>query len=100
MNKDLLTVLGCSGSIAFVLVTNNAAQAENVSPMQVGNVDATPTMEQRVNTSASPDYPQSSMPQLSDGLIKEPVILNSACCALCQSIQRAQMEQTRDIETR
>lgn len=58
MNKDALTWLGCSGSLAFMIMTGTAARAEKLPPQYVGVVGPQPSAADRVNAPVSEESPQ------------------------------------------
>lgn len=52
MNRNALTLLGCSGSLVLMLATGNAAQANPATPLYGDAISkATPTNHQSVATS-------------------------------------------------
>jgi len=51
MNRDALTLLGCSGSLAFVLFAGNAAQADTAIPQYGGFINTTAPVTQTIDAS-------------------------------------------------
>jgi len=51
MNREALTLLGCSGSLAFVLLAGNAAQAHTAAPQAGAFVGAMTPVTQTTDVS-------------------------------------------------
>ncbi|MCC3509847.1 hypothetical protein [Microcoleus sp. PH2017_28_MFU_U_A] len=88
MNKNLLTVLGCSGSLSLMLFAVNPANASapiapNFSIERNGEISANPDINQ--------DETQSSLPEINSDKIGDLALITSGCnCAGC----RVQVPQT------
>lgn len=86
MNKNVLTVLGCSSSLALMLLTANSAQARTVD----GN------NQKAIEAALSQDEPQSSLEDASSDKIGDLAIIALGCdCAGCRSSVSQMVEQGR-----
>jgi hypothetical protein len=88
VNKNLLTVLGCSGSLSLMLFAVNPANASapiypNFSIERNGEISANPDINQ--------DETQSSLPEINSDKIGDLALITLGCnCAGC----RTQVPQT------
>ena len=88
MNKNLLTVLGCSGSLSLMLFAVNPANASapispNFSIERNGEISANPDINQ--------DETQSSLPEINSDKIGDLAAITLGCnCNSC----RVQVPQT------
>ncbi len=86
MNRDTLTLLGCSGSLAFMLLTGNSAQAGTVSPQYAGYAGLTKTAAPTVNTPTSQETPQRSTLDPASDTIGDLAIAKFRCdCMSCRN---------------
>ncbi|MCC3410809.1 MAG: hypothetical protein JGK24_07125 [Microcoleus sp. PH2017_29_MFU_D_A] len=88
MNKNLLTLLGCSGSVALTILAVNPANAST-------RISPNPSIERNGEISANPDInqdeTQSSLPEINSDKIGDLALITSGCnCAGC----RVQVPQT------
>lgn len=93
MNKNLLTLLGCSGSLALVILSVNPANASTTPSQDAGIKE---TSQIAVNAGISQDEGQSSLPEINSTKIGELAIITLGCdCAGCRSqvIQAIQQER-------
>lgn len=60
MNRDKLTLLGCSGSLAFMLLTSNAANAGKTTPNDLVDIEFRAPNVEAVNTPVVQEDPQYS----------------------------------------
>ncbi len=61
MNRDQLTLLGCSGSLAFMLLTSNAAKAGKSVPKDLVDIEFRAPNVEAVNTPVAQEDPQSPL---------------------------------------
>ena len=93
MNKNLLTLLGCSGSVALMLLAVNPANAS--TPIsQNRNID--PNSEIAVNPATNQDESQSSLPEINSDKIGNLAIITLGCaCAGCRTQVLQMIQQGR-----
>lgn len=93
MNKNLLTVLGCSGSLALILFSVNPANASTTLSQDAGIKE---TREIALNPGISQDDGQSSLPDIDSDQAGEIAILTLGCnCAGCRTITIQTIQQGR-----
>lgn len=86
MNRDTLTMLGCSGSLAFMLLMGNGATASTLSPQSVGFVGTKTTGAQTVNPALSQGNPQSTSLDANSDTIGDMAIARFGCdCPSCRN---------------
>ena len=86
MKRDTLTLLGCSGSLAFMLLTANAAQASTVSPQFAGYAGPTKTAAPTANTPVSQEMPQRATLDPASDTIGDLAIAKFRCdCMSCRN---------------
>ena len=86
MNRDVLTLLGCSGSLAFVMLTGHAASAEKIPPQYLGVGGPQPIDAQRVNEPLSQESPQPTALNPNSEKIGELALLKFGCqCMNCRN---------------
>lgn len=86
MKKDTLTLLGCSGSLAFMILTANAAQAGTVSPQYTGFAGSTKTSTSTVNATQSPESNQTATLDPASDTIGDMAIAKFKCdCMACRN---------------
>ena len=95
MNKNLLTLLGCSGSVALMLLAVNPANASTqISPNPTINYNG----EIAVNPGTNQDESQSSLPEIKSDKIGELALIKLGCdCAGCRTQVIQMIEQGRLI---
>lgn len=84
MNKDALTLLGCS-SLAFMLLTSHPANAGTIAPQSEGFIGTKKTAAQ-INAPLASEYPQSaSLDSMSD-TVGDLAIAKFGCdCMSCRN---------------
>ena len=94
MNRDVLTVLGCSSSIALMLLTVSPAYASTVTP-QDGNAEAPSTITiETVGTTLGQWVAESPSLDLASDRIGDLSILKLGCdCAGCRTQVSKMMQQ-------
>ena len=86
MNRDALTLLGCSSSLAFILLTSHAANAGTLAPESVGFVGTKSTIAQTVNAPLSSEYPQSASIDPMSDTIGDLAVAKFGCdCMSCRN---------------
>ena len=94
MNKNLLTLLGCSGSVALMLLAVNPANAS--TPSQSRSINS--NSEIAVNPGTNQDESQSSLPEIKSDKIGELALIKLGCdCAGCRTQVIQMIEQGRLI---
>lgn len=93
MNKNLLTLLGCSGSVALMLLAVNPANASTrISP----NPTIEPNGEIAVNPATNQDESQSSLPEINSDKIGNLATITLGCdCAGCRTQVLQMIQQGR-----
>ncbi|MEH2058191.1 MAG: hypothetical protein V7K97_18920 [Nostoc sp.] len=88
MNKKVLTILGCSSSVATAFLTPYSAQA--LMPNKIlGVIAPAPTV---TRTSSQEDFPQIS--GISDSMVKQYAQVKFGCtCANCMNLARQMLQQ-------
>lgn len=86
MNKDVLTVLGCSGSLAVMLVTVNPANSTELT-LQSTNLGEQITAQTGVALSNQAHSPYLSL-NYSNRQSKPDIFTPGCKCASCQQITR------------
>ena len=94
MNKNLLTLLGCSGSVALMLLAVNPANAS--TPSQSRSIHS--NSEIAVNPDINQDESQSSLPEIKSDKIGELALIKLGCdCAGCRTQVLQMIQQGRLI---
>ena len=95
MNKNLLTLLGCSGSLVLTILAVNPANASTrISPNPTINYNS----EIAVNPGENPDESQSSLPEINSDKIGNLAIITLGCaCAGCRTQVLQMIQQGRLI---
>ncbi|MEG3840420.1 hypothetical protein [Microcoleus sp. herbarium14] len=93
MNKNLLTLLGCSGSVALMLLAVNPAHASTrISP----NPSIEPNSEIAVTPGINPDESQSSLPEINSDKIGNLATITLGCdCNGCRTQVLQMIQQGR-----
>jgi len=93
MNKNLLTLLGCSGSVALMLLAVNPAHASTpISP----NPSIDPNGQIAVNAGINQDESQSSLPEINSDKIGDLAVITLGCdCAGCRTQVLQTIQQGR-----
>jgi hypothetical protein len=102
MTKNLLTVLGCSGSIALTLGIGEAAQGNNVSPIRelVFTASDSPEMvaEDEFDCLCTGEATEGDF--LNNDRLGDAAIAQYGCdCAGCRFIVREQMQAENQAES-
>ncbi|MBV9389468.1 MAG: hypothetical protein JOZ78_23855 [Chroococcidiopsidaceae cyanobacterium CP_BM_ER_R8_30] len=85
MKRDTLTLLGCSGSLAFMMLTGNAANASTI-PTQDAGFGPTATTTQTVKAAFSQGTSQFSALDLNSDRIGDLAIAKFGCdCPSCRN---------------
>ncbi|MCC3404684.1 MAG: hypothetical protein JGK17_03670 [Microcoleus sp. PH2017_10_PVI_O_A] len=93
MNKNLLTLLGCSGSLILTLLAVNPA---NASTPNSQNRSIDPNGEIAVNPGTNQDESQSSLPEINSDKIGNLAVLTLGCdCNGCRVQVLQMIEQGR-----
>lgn len=66
MNRDKLTLLGCSGSLMFVLLTSSATNAGAIAPKDSADIKLEAINVEEVNTPVAQENPQHPTQDASD----------------------------------
>jgi hypothetical protein len=91
MNKNLLTVLGCSGSLALILFSVNPANASTI-PSQ--DTDIKETRQIEVDAEITQDNDLSSLPDINSDEVGEIAILTLGCdCGGCRNLAIQTIQQ-------
>lgn len=97
MNRDKLILLGCSGSLAFMLLTSNAANAGMIAPKDLVDIEFRAPNVEVVNTPVAqedPQYPIQDALDFNSDTLGDLAASKLGCdCPGCQN-QVAQMVQT------
>ena len=93
MNKNLLTLLGCSGSVALMLLAVNRANAST-------GISPNPSIERNGEISANPDInqdeSQSSLAEINSDKIGDLAVITLGCdCAGCRTQVLQMIQQGR-----
>ena len=93
MNKNLLTLLGCSGSLTLMLLAVNPANASTpISPI----FSIEPSSEISANPGIDRDESQSSLPEINSDKIGNLAILTLGCdCNGCRTQVLQAIQQGR-----
>ncbi|MDF5712060.1 MAG: hypothetical protein PUP90_31400 [Nostoc sp. S4] len=95
MNKNLLTLLGCSGSLATLLLAPHSAQA--LMPNKIPGVVPVPTVNVS-RTDSQSDFPQQS--QILDSMVKQYAQTKFGCtCVNCMNLARQMLQQNGSAPT-
>ncbi|MEH1836559.1 MAG: hypothetical protein V7L29_32050 [Nostoc sp.] len=95
MNKNLLTLLGCSGSLATALLASHSAQA--LMPNKIPGVVPVPTVN-TTRTNSQSDFPQQS--QILDSMVKQYAQTKFGCtCVNCMNLARQMLLQNGSAPT-
>ena len=93
MNKNLLTLLGCSGSLALILFNVNPANASTTPSHNAGIKE---TGEIALNTGITQDDSQSSLPEINSEKIGNLATLTLGCdCNGCRTQVIQMIQQGR-----
>jgi hypothetical protein len=85
MKRDTLTLLGCSGSLAFMMLTGNAANASTI-PAQNAGLGPTTTATQTLKTPLSQETSQFSALDPNSDRIGDLAIAKFGCdCPSCRN---------------
>ncbi|MFB8790840.1 MAG: hypothetical protein U7123_18800 [Potamolinea sp.] len=86
MNRDTLTLLGCSGSLAFMLLTSNAVKADTLAPQYLDFVKPETNVSQTVVTPVNQENPQSSLIDVASDTVGDLAIDQLGCdCSGCRN---------------
>ncbi len=86
MNRDTLTLLGCSGSLAFMLLTSNAAKADTLAQKYLDFVKPEANVSQTVATPINEENPQSSSIDVASDTVGDLAIDQLGCdCSGCRN---------------
>lgn len=85
MNKDALTILGCSSSLAFMLLMS-PAKAGTIAPQSVGFGATATTAAQKVDAPISQAYSQSTSLDPNSDTVGDLAIAKLGCdCPSCRN---------------
>jgi len=86
MTRDTLSLLGCSSSLAFMLLAGNAAQAGTVSPQYAGYQGATKTSTSAQKAPVSQETPQPASLDAASDTVGDAAIAKFGCdCMSCRN---------------
>jgi hypothetical protein len=98
MNRNTLTLLGCSGSLALILATGSAAQADTIAPLAGDAIrTAVPTIVQPAATPTRPTSSSHTTPDADSDTVGDLAIAKFHCdCPPCRTAV-VQMLQTGQL---
>ncbi len=86
MNRDTLTWLGCSSSLAFMLLMGNAANASTMPSQKAGSVSPTTTVTQTVKAPLSQGLSPFASLDLNSDTVGDLAIAKFGCdCPSCRN---------------
>ena len=95
MNRDALTLLGCSSSLAFVLLTGNGASADTIAPQSSAFVPPAPATQ---TVAVSPQIAQYAAIDPNSDTVGDLAIAKFKCdCPACR-IAVVQLLQTGQLK--
>ena len=95
MNTKVLTLLGCSGSLAAVLIAAHPAQA---IPKKIQDEIAPRSGLTSTSTSSQQEFPQTS--NISEAIVKQYAQAKYGCnCGSCMNLARQALQQSSSSST-
>lgn len=86
MNRDALTLLGCSGSLAFMLLTSNAAKANTLAPEYSDFVEPQANVSRIMTTPVVQENPQFPSVDVASDTVGDIAIDQLGCdCSGCRN---------------
>ena len=97
MNREALTLLGYSGSLAFVLLAGNAAQADTAAPQYGAFISTTASVAQATAAAPRQSQAQSAVIDPNSDTVGDLAITKFKCdCPACR-VAVVQMLQTGQL---
>ncbi len=88
MNKNVLTLLGCTGSLSLLLLTGNSASARMANAQDAAFPEANKIEAPSTNNSISQEEPQSSQVLFNQKVELIALAKFGCACANCQNLVR------------